>query len=143
MDILPGSNITASALNAEKLRMQIIAQNIANAHTTMTASGEPYRRQAVAFEAAMDRSRSLGDNLSLSELKGVRVSEILEDRSDFRRVFEPNHPHADARGFIAMPNVDTAIEMVDMISSSRSYEANLAVMKTSRQLAKQALAISF
>ncbi len=142
MDIMPGSQLTASALNAEKLRMQIIAQNIANANTTQTASGEPYRRQLVAFESVLNRSTGLEPSDPASHLQGVRVSGVFDDLSEFKRIYNPDHPHADESGFVALPNVETAMEMVDMIASSRSYEANLAVMKTSRQLAKQAMSIN-
>jgi len=143
MDILPGAQLTASALNAEKLRMQIIAQNIANANTTQTAKGEPYRRQLVAFESVLDKSSKLESPNPGVDLQGVQVSGVFNDPSDFKRIFNPDHPHADEQGFVALPNVDTAMEMVDMIASSRSYEANLAVMKTSRSLAKQALSINY
>lgn len=144
MDLLPGSEITAGALNAEKLRMQIIAQNIANAQTTKTKEGTPYRRQLVTFETelvkASDASPLSKDN---QLLRGVRVDGIYDDPSDFQKIYNPSHPHADEQGMVAMPNVDMAMEMVDMIASSRSYEANLAVMKTSRNLAKQALSINY
>lgn len=143
MDILPGAQLTASALNAEKLRMEIIAQNIANANTTLTASGEPYRRQLVAFESVLNKSAGIESGDGSTDLKGVEVSGVFDDPSDFKQVYNPTHPHADEQGFVSLPNVDMALEMVDMISSSRSYEANLAVMKTARQLAKQALSINF
>lgn len=143
MDLLPGAQLTASALNAEKLRMQVIAQNIANANTTQTQSGEPYRRQLVAFESVLNKTSSLDVANSVANLHGVEVSGVHNDMSEFKRIFNPNHPHADENGFVALPNVDTAMEMVDMITSSRSYEANLAVMKTARSLAKQALSINY
>ena len=144
MDLLPGSEITAGALNAEKLRMQIIAQNIANAQTTKTKEGTPYRRQLVTFETELVKA---SETSALSKdnqlLRGVRVEGIYDDPSEFQKVYNPSHPHADEQGMVAMPNVDMAMEMVDMIASSRSYEANLAVMKTSRNLAKQALSINY
>jgi flagellar basal-body rod protein FlgC len=140
MDLLPGGSITASALNAERLRMEVIAQNIANAHTTMSPTGEPYRRQLVSFEAVLDQA---GGSRSNPLAKSVAVKGIQGDPSDFPRVYNPGHPHADAQGMVAMPNVELPLEMVDMIAASRSYEANLAVMKTSKHLLKQALAIHF
>ncbi len=143
MDILPGAQLTAGALNAEKLRMQVIAQNIANANTTRTSTGEPYRRQLVAFESVLNKTNSIDSSNPASDLKGVQVSGVFNDPSDFKRIYNPDHPHADEKGFLALPNVDTAMEMVDMITSSRSYEANLAVMKTARNLAKQALTINY
>ena len=144
MDLLPGSEITAGALNAEQLRMQVIAQNIANANTTKTADGTPYRRQLVTFETELIKASDSGALSSDNHLmRGVHVEGIHDDPSDFQRVYNPSHPHADEQGMVAMPNVDVAMEMVDMIASSRSYEANLAVMKTSRNLAKQALSINY
>jgi len=143
MDLIPGSNISAGALNAEKLRMDLIAQNIANAQTTKTKTGDPYRRQLVSFETELQRANLSSNEVGSGLLKGVKVSGIHSDPSAFRTVYNPGHPHADENGMLKMPNVDLAKEMVDMIASSRSYEANLAVMKTSRQLAKQALQINF
>jgi flagellar basal-body rod protein FlgC len=141
MELMPGSHITAGALNSEKLRMEVIAQNIANAQTTRTANGEPYKRQLVAFESFLDpkAAGSAAEKL----VKGVRVEGIYDDPTPFKQVFNPGHPHADENGMLTLPNVELSMEMVDMIASSRSYEANLAVMKTSRGLAKQALGIQF
>lgn len=141
MDLLPGASFSADALHAEKLRMEVIAQNIANVQTTRTARGEPYRRQLVSFESHLD-PKIAGANPGAQLAKSVRVDSITEDRSPFKSVFNPGHPHADASGMLKLPNVDLAMEMVDLISSSRSYEANLAVVKTSRQLARQALSIN-
>jgi len=143
MDLLPGSHITAGALDAEKLRMEIIAQNIANAQTTRTEDGNPYRRQLVSFETELRHAAATGNGTHGQLLKGVKIGGVHDDQSEFRVVHNPGHPHADENGMLKMPNVDTAMEMVDLIASSRSYEANLAVMKTSRQLAKQALQINF
>ncbi|OPZ74319.1 MAG: Flagellar basal-body rod protein FlgC [Verrucomicrobia bacterium ADurb.Bin474] len=141
MDLLPGASFSADALHAEKLRMEVIAQNIANVQTTRTARGEPYRRQLVSFESHLD-PKIAAANPGAQLAKSVRVDSITEDRSPFKSVFNPGHPHADASGMLKLPNVDLAMEMVDLISSSRSYEANLAVVKTSRQLARQALSIN-
>lgn len=143
MDLLPGSEITAGALNAEKFRMQIIAQNIANAQTTKTSAGTPYRRQLVAFVTEMNKATGLDKSYDSQLLKGVKVDGVYDDPSEFQKVYNPTHPHADEQGMVAMPNVNLAMEMVDLIASSRSYEANLAVMKTSRNLAKQALSINY
>ncbi|MCG8527613.1 MAG: flagellar basal body rod protein FlgC [Opitutales bacterium] len=143
MDLLPGSHVTAGALNAEKLRMEVIAQNIANAQTTKTEEGTPYRRQLVAFESELQRATNLDKKGGSELLKGVKVDGVFDDPSSFRTVYNPGHPHADENGMVSMPNVDLAMEMVDMIASSRSYEANLTVMKTSRSLSKQALQINY
>jgi len=134
MDLLPGIGATAQALSAEKVRMEVIAQNIANAQTTRDANGGAYQRKIVAFEAMMgDREDGV--------TQGVRVAGILPDPTPGPLVYNPNHPHANAEGMVLMPNVKTSQEMVDLIASSRAYEANLTVVKTSRQMARQALAI--
>jgi flagellar basal-body rod protein FlgC len=143
MDLLPAANVTSSALNAEQLRMQIIAQNIANANTTRTADGTPYRRQLIAFESVMDRAASSTETNQNRLLQSVSVEGIYDDPSAFKQIFNPDHPHADEQGMVALPNVDQAMEMVDLITASRAYEANLAVIRTSRQMAKQALSINY
>jgi flagellar basal-body rod protein FlgC len=143
MDLIPGINTTAGALHAERLRMEVIAQNIANAHTTRTAQGTPYQRQVVAFESVLDRASGVASAPGGVLTQSVGVRGVYGDVSPFKHLYNPGHPDADERGMVAMPNVDLSMEMVDMIAASRSYEANLAVMKTSRQLAKQAMAIQF
>jgi len=134
MDLLPGITPTAQALNAEKVRMEVIAQNIANAQTTRDANGNPYQRKVVAFESFLNEKSDMS--------KGVRVAGIVPDTTQGPLVYSPNHPHANPDGMVRMPNVQTSREMVDLIASSRAYEANLSVAKTSRMMAKQALAIS-
>ena len=139
MNLLPGLQSSTDALSAEKLRMDLIAQNIANAQTTRDADGDVYRRKMVSFEAYLLDHNKLAT--SSEGLRGVRVSGVEEDLSPGVRVFNPQHPHADGDGMVTMPNVQLAREMVDLISSSRAYEANLAAVKTSRQMAQNALSI--
>jgi flagellar basal-body rod protein FlgC len=136
MDLISGVNITGSALNAEKIRMDVIAQNIANAHTTRGDDGKVYQRKVVSFESLLDAGR--GDS---SASQGVRVAQISSDKTPGELVFEPGHPDADKNGMVAMPNVNIATEMVDLIGSSRAYEANLAVIRNAKQMAMKALAI--
>ena len=145
MHLIPGSMSSSTALDAEKKRMEIVAQNIANANTTSDADGEPYQRKLVKFETLMDQQnttdpRSQGE-LGQSFVKGVRVAGIEEDKSPGHKIFNPAHPDANKDGFVEMPNVKVQREMVDLISSSRAYEANLSVVKTGREMARQALAI--
>jgi flagellar basal-body rod protein FlgC len=142
MNLIPGVEATGSALSAEKIRLEIIAQNVANANTTQDASGHVYRRKEVAFEeyvASPDRRTPgyVDENLYL----GVKVTDVYDDMTPGRMIYNPGHPHANDDGMVQMPNVDISREMVDLISASRAYEANLTVVKTSRRMAQQAIAI--
>lgn len=124
--------------------MDIIAQNIANANTTKDIDGNPYRRKLVKFEAMLDKANTTNpheSNLGQTFVKGVRVAGVVQDNAPGAKIYEPSHPDADKDGFVKMPNVKVQREMVDLISSSRAYEANLSVVKTSRQMARQALQI--
>ncbi|MBM7685213.1 flagellar basal-body rod protein FlgC [Defluviitalea raffinosedens] len=137
-------NINASGLTAQRLRMDIISQNIANINTTRTENGQPYRRKTVLFE---ERSNSASFNSILKNSmdqfngSGVRVSRIAEDNSDFKMVYDPEHPDADENGYVRMPNVNIIEEMVNMISANRSYEANVTAMNTNKNMALKALEI--
>lgn len=137
MNLISGIDITAGALNAQQTRLDIVAQNIANAHTTRTENGLPYQRQIVSFESELVR-RSGGQGASLQTLK---VATVVPDRSPGQQVYNPQHPDADSGGLVTMPNVNLAFEMVDLITASRAYEANLTVVKNSRQMAMKTLEI--
>lgn len=130
MGIFDSMEASASALTAQRLRMDTISANIANANTTRTAKGEAFRREMVVFEAA-----------PLKHTTGVKVSKIVEDPSPFRTVYEPGHPDANKDGYVSYPNVNPITEMVDLISASRSYEANTAVIGTFKSVAQKALEI--
>lgn len=136
INLIPGMQTTADALNVERVRMDIISQNIANAHTTKDANGDVYQRKQVAFEAYLQDSNGVDH-----PQRGVRVAAIENDPRPGQVVYQPGHPHADAEGMVTLPNVELSREMVDMITSSRAYEANLSVVKTARQMAMQALSI--
>ena len=125
--IFPGLDIAASGMTAQSVRMKTVAQNIANAQTTKTSSGEPYRRQQPVFRSL------LGDG------GGVSVDGVIEDMSAFRSVLMDGHPDADDAGYVKMPNVNVPLEMVDMVSASRAYQANIAVMKHFQDIAQSAL----
>lgn len=138
-------DIGASALTAQRLRMDTISQNIANANTTRTEDGTPYRRRIVIFK---ERSQGVPFSEYLTESsrklytgKGVKVAAVTEDTSPFRRVYDPGHPDADEEGYVEMPNVDIITEMVNMISATRSYEANVTSINATKSMAMKALEI--
>ena len=121
--------IAASALRAQQARMRVIAENIANANSTSrTKGGDPYRRQAPVFEPT-----------KVAGGKGVKMSRVEPDRTDFRTDYEPGHPSADAKGYVKLPNVDTLVEALDMREAQRAYEANLNVIETARAMEMRTL----
>lgn len=145
MGYLDALDTSASGLSAQRLRMDIISQNIANAQVTRTENGSPYRRKVVVFEEK-GGSKPFSQFLSESSKKfigncGVRVIKIAEDQAPFKRIYDPGHPDADENGYVQMPNVDVVVEMVDMISASRSYEANVTALNTTKSMALKALEI--
>jgi flagellar basal-body rod protein FlgC len=137
VNLIAGIDITAGALSANKTRLDIVAQNIANAQTTRTIGGGPYQRQVVSFETELIRRVAGGG----SSLQGVKIGAIANDRTPGQQVYNPQHPDATADGLVTMPNVNLSYEMVDLITASRAYEANLAVVKSARQMAMKALEI--
>lgn len=139
MDIIPGLQSSASALHAERIRMEVISQNIANANTTKAENGEPYRRQLVHFESILKKQMGQPNNVASNNLSQVEATKIIEDSRPFREVYQPGHPDANKDGMVQYPNVHIHEEMADMISASRAYEANMAVIRTSRTLAIQTI----
>ncbi|MDP1579831.1 MAG: flagellar basal body rod protein FlgC [Candidatus Didemnitutus sp.] len=135
MNLVAGIDITSGALSAQKMRLDIVAQNIANAQTTRTAGGGPYKRQVVSFESELIK-RTGG-----ASLQTVRIAGVSNDRTPGQQVHNPQHPDANEDGLVEMPNVNLAYEMVDLITASRAYEANLSVVKTSRTLAQKTFEI--
>ncbi len=138
-------SITASALTAERLRMDVISNNIANANTTRTIEGGPYIRQRVVFAPRFDPEPSFAPIESLMTPDGlpvgVRAVGIQKDPASPRMVFDPGHPDANTEGYVAYPNVNIVNEMVDMISATRAYEANITVFNATKSMALQALNI--
>ena len=130
-------NASASALSAERTRIEVAISNMANAESTRSANGEPYRRRDVVLQS--DPANSFDGALGAAGATGVRVAAIVTDQADFRRRFEPSHPDADADGFVALPNVDQPQEMVDMLSAARAYQANLTAIGLIRDLVAKAL----
>jgi flagellar basal-body rod protein FlgC len=144
MAFLNSINISASGLTAEKLRMDVISRNIANVNTTRTADGTPYRRQVVVFKEG-DKQMSFSDYLTDASKSligsGVKVVGIAEDKTPFKSVYDPGHPDADENGYVKMPNVDVMTEMVNMITASRAYEANVTAINSAKSMAMKALEI--
>lgn len=135
MNLISAVDVSASALNAQRTRLDIVAQNIANAHTTRGPDGQAYQRQVVNFETEMLK-RDHG-----SPLSAIKISGITRDPTPGQQVNDPQHPDADADGMVTMPNVNLAYEMVDLITASRAYEANLSVVRNAKQMAMKALQI--
>lgn len=139
MNIISGIDVTAGALNAQKTRLDIVAQNIANAQTTRGPDGQPYQRKVVSFETEL--VRRMDQVPGSASTHSVRVGSITADTTPGQRVYDPQHPHASPDGYVQMPNVNMAYEMVDLMTASRAYEANLSVVKNSRMMALKALEI--
>ena len=137
MNLISGIDVTSGALNAQKTRLDIVAQNIANAQTTRGPDGTPYQRKIVSFESELVR-RSAGGGPGL---QSVRVGGITADRTPGQQVYNPQHPDAGPDGLVTMPNVNMSYELVDLITASRAYEANLSVVKNAKQMAMRALEI--
>jgi flagellar basal-body rod protein FlgC len=140
MNLIPGIAASASALNAERIRMEVVTQNIANANTTRDINGKPYQRQNVVFETMLLGAQ---DNATGGAApQGIQVARVEKDTSESTPVYDPTHPDADAGGYVTYPNVKIQNEMVDLIASSRAFEANLAVVKNARQMALESLSIA-
>ena len=161
--LFSGLNISAHGLSAQRKRMNAIANNIANAETTRTEDGTPYRRKVVTMQATQDPAIAAPlfgqtsvplnvtdsahiepDGFQFSQMENgtgnVQASES-EDMSDFKLIYDPSHPDADQNGYVKMPNVNIVTEMVDMMSASRAYEANVTVITAQKQMAKDSLEI--
>ncbi|MEA4889075.1 MAG: flagellar basal body rod protein FlgC [Clostridiaceae bacterium] len=139
MSVFGAIQISASGLTAQSYRMDVIAQNIANAETTRTENGTPYQRRSVVL-AEQTGSQTFADVMAREQSAGgVSVVATEADTSPFEMVYNPSHPDADADGYVSMPNVDLTQEYVDLISASRSYEANLTVLNATKQMAMSAL----
>lgn len=138
--LLEALSASASALTAERARIETAVSNIANAETTRGPDAQPYRRRDVvlASEPVATFDAALGD----AQAVGVRVAGVVEDRAAFRTRYEPSHPDANADGYVSLPNVDSAEEMVDMLSAARAYQANLTAIGLIRDLVQRALEIA-
>jgi len=139
--------IAGSGMTAQRIRMDVISNNIANANTMVTAEGSPYRRREVIFEAP---GRTFAESLTTARRRlnrtigsGVKVQKILEDKTDkaFLKVYDPSHPFADQNGLVLRPNINVTVEMVNMIDASRAYEANVTALNSYKQMQNRALQI--
>jgi len=145
MGLMQSMRISASSLMAQRLRMDVISNNVANMNTTRTADGGPYRRQSVVFEE-QGRDVKFRDFLhhASGDWKtggGVQVNRIIEDTTAPRRVHDPSHPDADDDGFVLLPNIDIVTEMTDLVGANRAYEASVTVLNATKALALSALRI--
>lgn len=137
MDLLDTFNISGSGLAAQRLRLQTVASNMANAKTTRTEDGTPYQRRVPVFES--ETVDPFGDVLERS-LAGVSVSGV-ESIAEFKKIYDPSHPDADSEGMLELPDINVLEEMVDLMTTARSYEANLKVVDLTREMAMKALEI--
>lgn len=144
MDFFSAMNISASALTAERTRMNLISSNLANANATRTPEGGPYKRKDAVFAATpleSSFSRAL-DGATGREIRQVEVQQLVEDQSPPRMQYDPSHPDANPQGYVAMPNVNVIEEMADMIGASRTYEANVTAVQAAKSMALKTLEIS-
>lgn len=150
MGMFDALDVSASGLTAQRYRMDIISENVANANTTRTENGGIYRRKVVTFEAKGDNGMSFSSVLGRSTMDlsnaigdGVRISSVQEDRtSDVKKVYDPSHPDADENGYVYYPNVDIITEMTNLIDASRAYEANATVIDSTKNMLAQGLQIA-
>ena len=145
MAIFTGMNINASGMSAERLRLDVISENIANANTTRTKEGGPYVRKNVIFTEKVSTADSFGEvlNRTISGIgNGVKVTAITKDTdTDMNLVYEPSHPDADENGYVLYPNVNIVTEMTDLIDASRAFEANATAFEASKNVASRGLSI--
>ena len=145
MNFFKAMDISASGLTAQRLRMDVISENIANQSTTRTANGTPYRRKYVVLQQNTGSSPFAGAlRLAMNKAsvrKGVRAIRIGEDQSPFKLVYDPEHPDANEEGFVAMPNINIVDEMVDLVTATRAYQANVTALDAAKQMALKALEI--
>lgn len=140
MDFFTAFNISASALTAQRTRMNVVSSNIANINSTETPEGGPYRRKDVVFSAVP--AQSAFQQVLKDKLNEVDVTEVIDDSRPLKTVYDPYHPNADQNGYVYYPNVNMIEEMVNMMSATRSYEANINVIKATKSMAQKALDIS-
>lgn len=142
MSIFSSMQINASGLTLERLKMDTISSNITNAKTTRTEDGGPYRRREVLFEESFREQKSRLTGFNERRSSGVKVTGISQDGENFKQVYDPTHPDADMEGYVSMPNVNMVDEMIALITTQRSYEANVTALNTSKNILKKTLEIS-
>ncbi len=139
ISLIPAIGVSSSGLDVQNRRMEVIANNVANANSTRGEDGRVFRRKEVVFAAKM--AQAMGLPGTDSSRGGVKIDSIVEDGSALKSVYKPGHPDADAKGYVLMPNVEPIEEMIDMMNATRAYEANLAAIKAAKAMASQALQI--
>ncbi len=143
MDLIRTIDLAAGGMTAQRARLNVISMNLANANTTRTADGGPYRRKTTIFQATQAASgfdAHLQNELD-RKLNGVKVTDIVPVEGPFKKIFDPSHPDADETGYVYLPNVNLVEEMVLMLNANRAYEANAAVVKAAKDMALKALEI--
>lgn len=147
MSFLSSLNISASGMTAQRARLDVASENIANIETTRTESGGPYRRRMIVLEAKNDSFSQVlsqtmaGNGRNRQTTAGVRATRILEDPTELKAVYEPDHPDADEQGYVRMPNIDMVKEMTDGMAATRSYEANITAFNAVKLMAQKALEV--
>ncbi len=141
MSFLTALRASASGLTAQRLRMDVISNNLANVNTTRTPQGGPYHRQQVVFSSLLADRVGAARSAALDDATGVRVAAVVEDPNAVRIVHNPSHPDADAQGNVQYPDIDVVAEMVDMLSANRAYEANVTALNAAKSMALKALDI--
>ena len=143
MDFFSSMDVSSSALSAGRTRMNLISSNLANANATRTPEGGPYKRKDAVFAATpVENSfNRVLDGATAKQVRKVEVSEIVEDQNPPRLQYDPSHPDANPQGYVAMPNVNVVEEMTDMISATRSYEANVTAVQAAKSMALKTLEI--
>ena len=141
MGVFSSMNVAATGMTAQQLRMDVISENIANASTTRTQKGGAYRRKTVVFSEQDTTSfdHILNGYLGYYKPNGVKVTQVVEDPSDLRLVYEPDNPDANEEGYVEYPNVDTVTEMTNLIDSSRAYQANVTAFNAAKSIASKGL----
>lgn len=141
MSMFDGMNVSASGMTAQRFRMDVISENIANVNTTRDENGEVYRRKTVVFneKTSLNFGDTLYNSLNVYKPNGVRVSQVVEDQSDLKMVYDPTNPDADENGYVSYPNVDTVTEMTNLIDASRAYEANATAFNAAKAIAVKGL----
>ncbi|WP_225071609.1 flagellar basal body rod protein FlgC [Desulfuromonas sp. CSMB_57] len=141
MDIFTAIQVSASALSAQRTRLNVISSNLANVGTTRTPEGGPYRKQDVVFRSSENIFDRQLQGAMQAGVKGVEVAEIRPNDRSFRTIYQPGHPDADANGMLVLPNINVMEEVVDMMTATRTYEANVSAIKSAQRMALKALEI--
>ena len=143
MNLMNSMDVSASGMVAQRIRLNVISMNLANAHTTKTEAGTPYQRRTVIFRSTPveEQFQHLLEEKLRGQIQGVKVMRIDKMGGEFKQVYDPTHPDADASGYVSYPNINLVEEMVNMLEASRSYEANVAAVRSAKNMALKALEI--